>query len=74
VEDGQKIMIFLGENKVITPKQQLLDIIFFYVFRMALAIAFLCQNAVESIQISSISIFLSASTAFLQRNAIAKAI
>ena len=37
---------FLGEHKVITPKQQFL---FFYVFQMAVAITFLCENAVEAI-------------------------
>ena len=40
-----------GEHKVITPKQQILGIIlcFFYVFKMAVAIAFLCENALEAI-------------------------
>ena len=32
---------------------------YFYVFKMAVAIAFLCENAVEAIQISSISMILS---------------
>ena len=31
---------------------------FFYVFKMAVAIAFLCENAVEAIQISFISMIL----------------
>ena len=52
VEHGQKItQFFLGEHKVITPEQQYPDVIlwvFFYVFRMSVAIAFLCENAVES--------------------------
>jgi hypothetical protein len=34
---------FVGENKVITPKQQSLGIIF-YIFKMAVAIAFLCKK------------------------------
>ena len=32
---------------------------FFYVFKIAVAIVLLCENAVEAIQISSISIILS---------------
>jgi hypothetical protein len=32
---------------------------FFYVFKIAVAIAFLCENAVEAIQVSSISMVLS---------------
>ena len=41
---------FLGEHKVITPKQQFLGIILcFFVFKMAVAITFLCKNAVEAI-------------------------
>ena len=53
---------------MITTKQQFLgmkttipryDFMFFYVFKMAMAIAFLCENAVEAIQISSISMILS---------------
>ena len=32
---------------------------FFYVFKMSVAIAFLCENAVEAIYISSISMILS---------------
>ena len=42
---------FLGEHKVITPKQQFLGIIlcFFSVFKMAKTIAFLCENDVETI-------------------------
>ena len=41
----------MGEYKVITQKQQFLGIIlwFFYVFKMAVAIAFLCKNAVQAI-------------------------
>ena len=39
---------FWGEHKVILPKKQFLGI-FFYVFKMAMAIAFLCKNAVEAI-------------------------
>ena len=35
------------------------DFVFFHVFKMAVAIAFLCENAVEAIQISSISMILS---------------
>ena len=31
----------------------------FYSFKMAVAIAFLCENAVEAVQISSISMMLS---------------
>ena len=52
VEDGQKMTKkCLGEHKVITPEQQFLCIILclFYVFKMAVAIAFLCENAVEAI-------------------------
>ena len=52
VEDGQKInKKKLGEHKVITPEQQFLGIIlcFFYVFKMAVDIVFLCENAVEAI-------------------------
>ena len=46
---------------MITLKQQFLGTILwvFYVFKMAVAIAFLCENAVEAIQISSISMILS---------------
>ena len=42
---------FLGEHKVITPKLQFLGIIlcFFYVFQMAMAITFFCENALEAI-------------------------
>jgi hypothetical protein len=38
-----------GEHKVITLKHQFLGIVlcFFYVFKMVVAIAFLCKNAVE---------------------------
>ena len=47
MEDGQKITkTFLGEYKVITPEQQFYV---FYAFKMAMAIAFLCENAVEAI-------------------------
>ena len=52
MEHGPKISkIFLGEYKVITPEQQFLCIILwvFYVFKMAVAIAFLRENAVEAI-------------------------
>ena len=51
MEPGGKVtQKFLGEHKVITPEQQFLCIImFFYVFKMAVAIAFLCKNAVEAI-------------------------
>ena len=52
MEDGQKInKFFLGERKVITPEHQFLsyDFMLFYVFKMAVAIAFLCKNAVEAI-------------------------
>ena len=50
--------------------------LFFYVFKMAVAIVLLCENAVEAIQISSISMILSlnSSTAFSQRNTIATAL
>ena len=42
---------FLGKHITTTPKQQCLGIIlcFFYVFQMAVAITFLCKNAVEAI-------------------------
>ena len=62
MEDGQKIIKkFWGEFKVITLKQQFLGLIlcFFYAFKMAVVIAFLCENAVEAIQISCISMILS---------------
>ena len=52
MEDGQKIIKkFLGEYKVITPKQQFLGLIlcFFYVFKIAVAIVFLRKKAVEAI-------------------------
>ena len=52
VQDGQKItQKNLGEHKVITPKQHFLGLIlsFFYAFKMAIAIAFFCVNAVEAI-------------------------
>ena len=51
VEHGRKITQNLfGEHKVITPEQQYPGVILwvFYVFRMSVAIAFLCKNAVES--------------------------
>ena len=35
------------------------NFMFFYVFKMAVAIVFLCENAVEAVQISSISMILS---------------
>ena len=38
--------LFLGEYKLITLKQL---IFVFYVFKIAVAIAFLCENAVEAI-------------------------
>ena len=38
-----------GEHKVITQKQQFIGMIFFNVFKMAVAIAFICENAVEAI-------------------------
>ena len=42
---------FWGENKVITAKQQFLGMIlcFFYAFKIAVTIAYLCKNAVEAI-------------------------
>ena len=54
VEHGRKItQNFLGEHKVITPEQQFLGIIlwgfFVCVFKMAVAIAFLCKNTIEAI-------------------------
>ena len=52
MEDGQKIIKKnLGEHKVITPKQQFprYHFMFFYVFKIAVAIVFLCKNAVEAI-------------------------
>jgi hypothetical protein len=52
VEHGWIItQIFLGEHKVITAEQQFLGLIlcFFYVFRMAVAIASLRGFAVEAI-------------------------
>ena len=39
----------LGEYKVITQKQFLGIIFFFYVFNLAVALAFLCENAVEAV-------------------------
>ena len=51
MENGQKItQKFLGEHKVITPEQQFLGIILwvFCVFKMAMAIAFLWENAIEA--------------------------
>ena len=43
--------VFYGDNNIIALKQQLLGIIlcFFYAFKMAVAIAFLRENAVEAI-------------------------
>ena len=52
MEHGRKItQNCLGKHKVITPEQQFLGMIlgFIYVFKMAVAIAFLCENAVEEI-------------------------
>ena len=51
MEDGQKITkTNLDEHKMITPEQQFLCIIlFFYVSKIALAIVFLCEDAVEAI-------------------------
>ena len=55
---------FLGEHKVITPEQFLVVLIprynfmVFYVFKLAVAIAFLCENAVGVIKISFISMIL----------------
>ena len=52
MEDFYYSIDFFGKHKLITPKQQLLGIIlciFMYVFKMAVAIAFLCENAAESI-------------------------
>ena len=61
LEHGRKItQNFLGEHKVI-PLEKQFPGMFFYVFRMAVAIVFLCENAVEAIQISSISMILSLS-------------
>ena len=41
----------LGDKNIIALNQQLLCIFFllFYAFKMSMAIAFLCQNAVEAI-------------------------
>ena len=41
----------MDENKVITQNKQFLGIFFLfsYVFKMAMVIAFLCQNAKEAI-------------------------
>ena len=61
MEDGWKInRNFLGEYKVITPEQQFLGIIlwFLYVFKMVVDIAFLCKNAIEEIEIYLISMIL----------------
>ena len=51
MEDGQKITKrFLGEHKVITPEQQFLGVILnFDAFKMAVAIALFCVEAVEAI-------------------------
>ena len=52
MEHGQIITeIFLGEHKVITAEQQFIGLIlcFVYVFKMAVAIAFLRGFAVEAI-------------------------
>ena len=58
MQNGQKITkLFLGEHKVITAEQQFIGLIlcFVYVFKMAVAIAFLRELAIEAIQISYIS-------------------
>ena len=51
VEDGQKIIFFLGwiqsDNTETTIPRY--NFMFFYVFKMAVAIAFLCKNAVEAV-------------------------
>ena len=52
MQDRHKItQTVLGEHKVITTEQQFLGVIlsFFYAFKMAVAIAFFCVNAVEAI-------------------------
>jgi hypothetical protein len=62
VEDGQKInKTFLGEYKNDNTRTTIprYNFMFFHVFKMAVAIVFLCKNAVEAIQISSISMILS---------------
>ena len=51
VEDGQKKNFFFGSTqsdntKTTIPKYHFM---FFYVLKMAVAIAFLCENAVEAI-------------------------
>ena len=77
VEDGQKpIKKILGEHKVITPKMSRCNFMFFYVFKMAVAIVFLSENAVQAVQISSISMILSLNCFYsiLQRNTVATAI
>ena len=50
--DRKKVKLFLVKKKVTTPEQQFRCIIFgfFFAFKMAMAIAFLCENAVEAIQ------------------------
>ena len=61
MEDGWKInRNFLGKYKVITPEQQFLGIIiwFLYVSKMVVDIAFLCKNAIEEIEIYLISMIL----------------
>ena len=47
----QNNLKFFGLHKVITTEQQFpgLLLCFFYVFSMAVAIVFLCENAVEAI-------------------------
>ena len=51
VEDGQKIINILGwiqsDNTETTIPRY--NFRFFYVFKMAVAIAFLCENAVEAV-------------------------
>jgi hypothetical protein len=50
----------LGEHKAVTPKQQLLGIILcFLCIQNGCGYSFPCENAVEAIQISSISMILS---------------
>ena len=52
MQDGQQItQNILGEHKVITTEQPFLGVIlsFFYAFKMAVAVAFFCVDAVEAI-------------------------
>ena len=39
---------FLDDKNIIAPKQQLLGLYLFYAFKMAVAIVFLHENAVEA--------------------------